>query len=38
MEDFDLIILTAIISASFIVFAIVTYKQFSEASKRDINR
>lgn len=36
MENLDLAILSAIVTISFIVFGIVTYKEFSEAAKREI--
>ncbi len=35
MENLDLTMLTLIVSVSFIVFAVVTYKEFSDASKKD---
>lgn len=36
MENLDLLILTSLVIISFIVFGIVTYKEFSEAAKREI--
>ena len=38
MENLDLTIATIIVSISFIVFGIATYKEFSEAAKNDIKR
>jgi len=36
MEDLDLYVATIVVSISFIVFGILTYKEFSEAAKKDI--
>lgn len=38
MENLDLIISTVIVSVSFIVFGILTYKEFSDAAKNDIRK
>jgi hypothetical protein len=35
MKDFDLIILTCIVSILFIAFGIATYNEFSNAAKKD---